>query len=157
MSRVNTCLWFDKDAEEAISLYVSLIPNSKINSIARYPENAPGQPGNVMYVEFELDGIRYGAINGGPHYKLSPAVSISVECADQAEVDRLWDALLAGGGSEQQCGWLTDRFGLSWQIVPKRLMELQKHGSPDVRYRVNQAMFKMVRIDIAEIERAAAG
>ena len=157
MSRISPFLWFDDQAEEAAKLYVSLFPNSKITSVSRYGEAGPGEPGSVMIVSFELDGLSVTALNGGPVFKLSEAFSMSVDCADQAEVDRYWDALIEHGGQPSQCGWLKDRFGLSWQIVPRALPRLL--GDPDraKAQRVMAAMMKMSKIDVAALEAAAAG
>jgi predicted 3-demethylubiquinone-9 3-methyltransferase (glyoxalase superfamily) len=148
---VATCLWFDHQAEEAARLYCSLIPGSAISDIFRQNGN-PQNP--AFLVEFHLAGQAYQAMNGGPHYTLSPAASIVVQIDSQAELDHLWDALLADGGRESRCGWLTDRFGLSWQIIPRSLPRLIK---ADRSGRVLQAMTQMVRIDIAGLEAAARG
>jgi len=155
MSKISPFLWFDDQAEEAANYYVSLFPNSKIISVARYGEGAPGEPGKVMTVEFELDGQRITALNGGPVYKLSEAFSFSIDCEDQAEVDRYWDALLADGGRPSQCGWLTDRFGLSWQVVPKALHRLMTNPDRAAAQRAMQAMLQMVKLDVAQLEAAA--
>jgi len=157
MLKVTPFLWFDDQAEQAAEFYVSLIPNSKITGVSRYGEAGPGVPGSAMTVTFELDGLPVTALNGGPVYKLTEAFSFSVSCEGQAEVDRLWNALIAGGGEESRCGWLKDRFGLSWQIVPKALPRLL--GDPD-RARANramQAMLKMNKLVVADLEAAAAG
>lgn len=149
-SKVRTCLWFDREGEAAAQLYVSLIPDSRIDSVFR-PE--PGKP--PLLVNFTLGGAPYQILNGGPGHPHSWAASMSVLTDDQAETDRIWDALIAGGGSPVQCGWLKDRFGLSWQIVPRRLPELL--GDPDraTSARAMQAMMTMVKIDIAALEAAA--
>lgn len=148
---VATCLWFDHQAEEAATLYCSLIPGSAITDIFRQD----GKPQNPAFmVEFHLGGQAYQAMNGGPHYVLNPAASIVVQIDSQAEVDHLWDALLADGGRESRCGWLTDRFGLSWQIIPRALPRLVK---ADRSGRVLQAMSQMIKIDIAGLEAAARG
>ena len=152
MSRISPCLWFDGDGEEAARFYVSLFPNSKM--ITPETPTRPGVQPPVMVV-FEIDGRRVMAINGGPTFKLSPAFSMFVDCADQAEVDRYWDALVADGGRESQCGWLEDRFGVSWQIVPRRLMDLMGGSDPARAERVRQAMFKMRRLVVADLEAAA--
>lgn len=138
-------LWFEKDAQAAAKFYCSLFPNSAID--ASSPQS----------VTFRLNGRTFMALNGGPHYELSPAFSMFVSCADQAEVDRYWDALLADGGKPTQCGWLVDRFGLSWQIIPKRLMELLGHSDPTTRKKATEAMLKMQKIEVAELERAIGG
>ena len=156
MPKVHPFLWFDTQAEEAANLYVSLFPNSRIVSVARYGEGAPAPKGAVMTVSFELDGQRFTALNGGPLFKFTEAVSFSVECGDQAEVDRYWSALTAGG-EESRCGWLKDRFGLSWQITPRALGELLGDPDPAKSRRVMEAMLKMNKIVIADLERAHAG
>jgi predicted 3-demethylubiquinone-9 3-methyltransferase (glyoxalase superfamily) len=144
-------LWFDTKAEDAVRLYTSLFPDSEITQIRRYPEGVPGRrPGDVMTVEFTLEGARMSALNGGPEFSFSEAVSLVVECEDQAEIDRLWAALTAYGGRESMCGWLVDRFGLSWQIVPKDIAELI------ARPAALEAMLQMRKLDIAAL-RAAAG
>lgn len=157
MPKITPFLWFDTEAEEAAEFYVSVFPNSKITEIARYPEGSPGVAGSVMTVGFELDGKEYAALNGGPHFKFSEAVSLVVHCKDQAEVDRYWDGLLAGGGEPSQCGWLKDRYGFSWQITPDRLLELTTGPDKARAKRVFDAMMKMVKIDIAALEEAAKG
>jgi predicted 3-demethylubiquinone-9 3-methyltransferase (glyoxalase superfamily) len=153
MSRITPFLWFDTQAEEAARFYVSVFKNSKILGISRYGEAGPGAAGSVMTVEFELDGETYVALNGGPQYSFTPAVSFVVNCETQAEIDHHWSRLTEGG-KEIQCGWLTDKYGLSWQIVPTVLMDLLKGGDADRCNRVMQAMFKMVKLDIATLERA---
>lgn len=150
-------LWFDTEAEEAAEFYCSVFPNSRIRTVTRYPEGAPREAGMVMTVDFELDGQRFTAINGGPDFKFDEAVSFLVECSDQEELDRYWDALLAGGGSESQCGWLRDRFGLSWQVGPAGFEEFFSNADSEQAARAMQAMLGMVKIDIAELEAAAAG
>ena len=151
---VATCLWFEKDAEKAAEYYVSLFPDAKITSTT--PQiGQDGKPVGVLIVEFELRGQRYQGLNGGPHYKLSPAASISVLVETQDELDHYWDHLLADGGSEMQCGWLEDRWGLSWQIVPRALMRLTAQDDRAAAARVVQAMMGMVKIDIAALEAAS--
>jgi predicted 3-demethylubiquinone-9 3-methyltransferase (glyoxalase superfamily) len=153
MSKVKTCLWFDDQALPAAQFYCSLLPNSEITEVGRYPEGTEmGVLGAVLIVEFTLDGTPYQALNGGPHFKLDEAVSISVSTADQEETDRLWNALTSDGGTESRCGWLRDRFGLSWQIVPRRAAELL---SGEAAARVWPALMQMKRIDIASLEAAA--
>ncbi len=148
---ITTCLWFEKDAEAAATLYCSLFPDAAITNIFRQQ----GDPQNRAFlVEFTLMGQAFMAMNGGPHYKLSPAASIFALVEDQQEVDRLWAALLEGGGQESRCGWLVDRFGLSWQIIPRALTRLMKS---DRSGRVAQAMMAMVKIDVAALEAAAKG
>ena len=156
MSTITPFLWFDTEAEEAAQLYTTLFPNSRITEVSRYGESGPREAGLVMTVAFELDGQRFVALNGGPEHQFTEAVSFVVDCADQAEVDRYWNALTADGGEEGPCGWLKDRFGLSWQITPTRLIELITDPDPEKAQRAMAAMLQMRKIDIAEIERAAS-
>jgi predicted 3-demethylubiquinone-9 3-methyltransferase (glyoxalase superfamily) len=155
--KVRTCLWFDGQAEPAARFYVSLLENSAIGQIARFDHALTGEPGAVLVVDFTLAGTPYQALNGGPQYKHSEAASISVSTRDQAETDRLWTVLTADGGKQVQCGWLKDRFGLSWQIVPEALPRLL--GDPDraAAGRAMQAMLGMRKIDIAALEAAFRG
>jgi predicted 3-demethylubiquinone-9 3-methyltransferase (glyoxalase superfamily) len=148
-------LWFDSNAEEAAQLYVSLFPNSRITHVSRYGETGPGPAGSVMVVGFELQGQRFTALNGGPVYKLTEAFSLLVECTDQQEIDRLWDALGAGG-SYNLCGWLKDRFGLSWQINYAGLPEIMS-GAPGKAGSVMAAMMQMQKVDVQALMDAAAG
>lgn len=158
MDKVSPCLWFDGAAEEAARFYTSLIPDSRITSVNRSPgDNPSGQKGSVLTVEFTLGGRSYIGLNGGDDFTFNEAVSLSIECEDQAEVDRYWDALTANGGEESVCGWLKDRWGLSWQVVPRRMAELFASPDRDAAERAMQAMLKMRKLDIAELERAAAG
>jgi predicted 3-demethylubiquinone-9 3-methyltransferase (glyoxalase superfamily) len=158
MSKVSTCLWFGKDAEAAARFYVSLVPDSCLEHIQRSPGNWPGgEAGDVILVTFTLGGQSFQALNGGSPASYGTAASISVECADQAAVDRLWTALIADGGSEIMCGWLRDKWGVPWQIVPEILPRLLADPNPAVSGRVFAAMTKMVKLDIAALERAAAG
>jgi predicted 3-demethylubiquinone-9 3-methyltransferase (glyoxalase superfamily) len=152
--RVTPNLWFDTQAEEAAEFYCSIFPNSRIVSVARYPEGSPGPAGEVMTVEYELDGQRYVHINGGPQFTFSEAVSFQINCADQAEVDHYWDRLVEGG-EESQCGWLKDRYGFSWQVVPAGMDELFGDPDPGRAQRAMQAMLTMTKLDIAELRRAA--
>jgi predicted 3-demethylubiquinone-9 3-methyltransferase (glyoxalase superfamily) len=154
MRKVSPFLWFDDQAEEAVAFYVSLFPNAKINNVTRYGEGAPGPAGSVMTIQFEIDGVDIVALNGGPHFKFNEAVSLSVDCDDQAEVDRYWNALSAGG-EEGPCGWLKDRWGLSWQVNPHRLGELISDADPRRAKAAMDAMLKQKKIVIAEIEAAA--
>jgi len=157
MQKITTFLWFDSQAEEAAEMYTSLFADSRIVNVQRYGEAGPGTPGSVMVVEFELAGQRFLALNGGPEYHFTEAVSLSVDCGSQEEVDTLWERLTDGGGEPGPCGWLKDRFGLSWQIVPRRLPELL--GDPDqaAAQRVMAAMLGMKKIQVAELEAAYAG
>ena len=158
MSKVSTCLWFDTGAEEAARLYVSLVPGSRIDHVQRAPGDWPGgKAGDAILVAFTLGGQSFQGLNGGSQAEYGFAASISVACADQAEVDRLWSALTADGGSEIMCGWLRDRWGVPWQIVPEVLPHLLADPDPAVSARVFAAMQQMVKLDIAALERAAAG
>lgn len=151
--KVRTCLWFDDNALAAAEFYCSLLPNSRIDHVQRYPEgHRMGEPGTVITVDFTLAGTPYQALNGGPHFAFDEAVSVSVATEDQAETDRLWEALIADGGAESQCGCLKDRFGLSWQIVPKRSVELM-YGPKAAK--VWSVLMQMKKIDIAALEVAA--
>ena len=154
MQRITPFLWFDNQAEDAANYYVSVFRNSKIKRIARYGDAGPGPKGSVMTVEFELDGTGFVALNGGPHYTITPAVSFVVNCTDQADVDYYWDRLTAGG-MPVQCGWLTDRFGVSWQVVPTRLSELLVDPDKAKAQRVMAAMMKMIKLDVPTLEQAA--
>jgi predicted 3-demethylubiquinone-9 3-methyltransferase (glyoxalase superfamily) len=154
MSTISPCLWFDTQAEDAARFYTSVFPSSRILDVQRYGSAGPREEGMVMIVSFELDGRRFLALNGGPDFTFSEAISFEIECADQAEVDRYWSELSAGG-EEGPCGWLKDRFGVSWQVVPRRLNELIADPDRERSQRVMAAMLKMGKIDVAELERAA--
>lgn len=154
--KIKTFLWYDQDAEEAANFYYSLFKDSKVISVTRYPEGSPAPAGTVMTVEFELAGIRFVALNGGPHFKLTEAVSLTVDCEDQAEIDFLWEKLTQGG-LPSQCGWLKDRWGLSWQIIPRVLLELLSDKDGAKSKRVMGAMLTMTKIDVATLQRAAQG
>ncbi len=155
MTDPTPCLWFDRQAEQAVDFYLSIFPNSRVTRVMRCTEAGPYEVGAVLMIEFELDGRPLQALNGGPQYQFTPAVSLSIACETQAEVDRYWTRL-ADGGQEVACGWVTDRWGLSWQVVPRRLLELMNDPDPAVAARVMRAMQAMVKIDIAAIEAAAA-
>ena len=158
MDKISPCLWFDGDAEEAARFYTSLFPNSHIDSVDRSPADTPSGPeGSVLTVTFTLAGRSYIGLNGGDDFKFNEAVSFSIDCDDQAEVDRYWEALLADGGEPSVCGWLRDRFGLSWQVIPRELTEMLKSKDRAAAKRAMEAMLKMVKIDVAELERAYAG
>ena len=158
MPKVSTCLWFGKDVEMAVRFYVSLVPGSSLDNILRSPGAWPGgEAGDVILVSFTLGGQSFQALNGGAPVQYGTAASISVECTDQAEVDRLWTALIGNGGSEIMCGWLRDRWGVPWQIVPEVLPRLLADPDPAVSGRVFAAMTQMVKLDVAALERAAAG
>lgn len=156
MQRITPCLWFDDQGEEAANFYTSVFPNSRIVSIAHYGEAGPGKPGTVVAVDFELDGQTFVALNGGPaDFSFNEALSLMIRCGSQAEVDSYWD-LLGKGGEEGPCGWLKDRYGVSWQVVPTRLEDLLADPDREKSQRVMAAMLKMSKIDLAELERAAA-
>jgi predicted 3-demethylubiquinone-9 3-methyltransferase (glyoxalase superfamily) len=154
--RITPNLWFDTEAEEAANYYVSIFDNSRIVNVARYTEAGPGEPGSVMVVEFELDGQRIVGINGGPQFKFSEAVSLQVNCETQEEVDLYWERL-TDGGEEGPCGWLKDRYGLSWQVTPSGMDNLFSDPDPQRAERAMRAMFEMKKLDIAELRRAADG
>ena len=156
MAKLFPCLWFDGNAEEAASFYVTLLPDSHIEKVWRSPAETPSGPaGMALTVDFTLAGLQFQGLNGGPDFKFNEAVSFVIECDDQAEVDRLWDALTASGGAPGPCGWLKDRFGLSWQIVPRRLGELLNDPDPARARRAMEAMLKMGKIELAQLEHAA--
>jgi predicted 3-demethylubiquinone-9 3-methyltransferase (glyoxalase superfamily) len=157
MSKITPCLWFDGQAEEAANLYASLLPDSHVDQIVRSPADTPsGSEGSVLLVEFTLAGQQFTALNGGPQVKFNESVSFVVDCADQDAVDWLWEALTADESAEQ-CGWLKDRFGLSWQIIPSALPRLLSDPDAGTAKRVMTAMLEMKKIDVAELERAASG
>jgi predicted 3-demethylubiquinone-9 3-methyltransferase (glyoxalase superfamily) len=156
MQKIMPFLWFDDQAEEAAELYTSIFDNSRVLNVSRYSEVGPGEAGSVMTVEFELEGQKFLGLNGGPTYQFTEAISFMVNCETQEEVDRFWSAL-SDGGEEGPCGWLKDRFGLSWQIVPTALMQLVSDPDKEKANRVMGAMLQMKKIEIAELERAAAG
>ncbi len=158
MQKITPFLWFDDKAEEAANFYASVFKNSKVGNVTRYNDEssaAAGRPkGSVMTIEFQLEGQDYIGLNGGPHFKFTEAVSFSVSCETQEEVDRFWEKL-SEGGQESQCGWLKDKYGLSWQIVPRVLPELLKHKDPEKSKRVMKAMLQMTKIDINALKQAA--
>jgi predicted 3-demethylubiquinone-9 3-methyltransferase (glyoxalase superfamily) len=155
MPKLTSCIWFDTEGEDAAALYTSVFPNSRITEVTRYPEGGMRPAGTVMTVAFELDGQPFTALNGGPQFKPNEAISFQIDCGDQAEVDHYWDALTADGGEPGPCGWVKDRFGVSWQVVPRRLIELVSDPDPGRAQRATEAMLKMGKIEIAELERAA--
>lgn len=157
MQTISPFLWFDDQAEQAAEFYVSLFPGSRIVSVSRYPEGSPGPAGQAMSVTFELDGLGLQALNGGPAFSFTEAISLFVRVETQEEIDRLWDALTADGGEPGRCGWLKDRWGLSWQIVPPVLFELLGDPDPERAGRAMQAMLTMGRLDIAALRAAADG
>lgn len=152
MQKINTFLWFDEQAEEAVNLYVSLFKNSRIVNTARF-----GEGGKVITIHFELGGQEFVALNGGPQFKFSEAISLLVNCDSQEEVDFFWERLTADGGAPSQCGWLKDKFGLSWQIVPRELGRLMSDPDPEKAGRVTQAMLQMSKIDLAVLRKAYEG
>ena len=154
--KITPYLWFDSNAEEAVEHYLTLFPRSRVTHVARWGKGGPGREGSVMNISFELDGQSFMALNGGPHHKFTPAISLFVSCETQAEVDALWTRIVDGGGTPVQCGWITDKFGVSWQIIPKQLVALMSDPDPIRSGRVAQAMMGMVKIDIAALERAHA-
>ncbi len=156
MGRITPCLWFDTQAEEAATFYTSVFPNSRVISVARYGKAGPRPEGMVMTVNFELDGLEFVALNGGPEFTFNEAVSFQVSCQSQEEVDEYW-ARLTDGGEEGPCGWLKDRYGLSWQIVPRVLDEMIRDDDADKANRVMRAMLQMKKIDTGELQRAYAG
>jgi predicted 3-demethylubiquinone-9 3-methyltransferase (glyoxalase superfamily) len=155
MSNITPCLWFDTEGEDAAEFYVSIFPNSKVLDVARYGSAGPRDEGTVMTVTFELDGQTFVALNGGPDFAFNEAVSFQVSCKDQGEVDSYWSKL-SEGGEEGPCGWLKDKFGLSWQIIPNALPELLSDPDREKSQRVMQAMLNMGKIEVGELERAAA-
>jgi len=156
MQKISPFLWFDSNAEEAANFYVSIFKDSKILKIARYGEAGPGPAGSVMVVNFQIEGQDFIALNGGPLFKFTEAISFVISCQTQEEVDRYWNKLTADGGQESQCGWLKDKYGLSWQVTPTILGELLADKDQKKAQRVMQAMLQMKKIDIAALKRAAA-
>ena len=155
MAKITPCLWFDGKAEEAAEFYVSLLPDSRVDKVWRSPADTPSGPaGMVLTVDFTLAGQPLQGLNGGPQFEFSEAISFGIECEDQAEVDRLWDTLTADGGEPGPCGWLKDRFGLSWQIVPRELNEMVDDPDPDRARRAVEAMLKMGKIEVDQLRRA---
>lgn len=155
--KITTFLWFDRNAEEAIRFYTSIFPDSKVLATTRWGPGGPVPAGTLMSATFTLAGQQFMALNGGPAHRLSPAVSLYVSCADQAEIDATWDQLLAGGGKPARCGWLEDRFGLSWQVVPQALGAMLQDPDPARVQRVTAAFLAMVKFDVAALQRAYDG
>ena len=156
MQKITTFLWFNNNAEEAANYYTSIFKNSKILDVSRYGDVGPGPKGSVMIVKFQLAGQEFVALNGGPQFKFTEAISLMVNCDNQQEIDELWRKLTAGG-QESQCGWLKDKFGLSWQIVPTELGKLMSAKDPAKANRVMQALLQMKKLDIAKLQQAAEG
>jgi predicted 3-demethylubiquinone-9 3-methyltransferase (glyoxalase superfamily) len=153
MRKIQPFLWFDDNAEEAVNFYVSVFKNAKAGTVTRYPEGGPGKPGTVMTATFTIGDLELVALNGGPHFKFNESISFVVPCDSQAEIDEMWEKLSAGGG-EVQCGWVKDKFGLSWQVVPWNITELLQGKDAEGGKRAMQAMLKMKKLDIAELKRA---
>lgn len=152
-----TCLWFDTQAEEAANFYVGIFKNSRTGRVFRYNAAGPGPEGSVATIEFELDGQKFVGLNGGPQFKFNETISLVIECADQAEIDYYWERLLEGGGQESACGWLKDKYGLSWQVVPSVFLRMITESDEQAATRVTAAMLTMKKFDIAALERAYAG
>lgn len=158
MSKITPCLWFDRNAEEAAEFYVSLFPDSRIDSVSRAPSDNPSTAaGEVLTVEFTLSGRKFVALNGGPRFRFTEAVSFQIDCEDQAEVDRYWEALIAGGGEPSMCGWLKDRFGLSWQVIPRQMGDYLGGPDPAGAARAMEAMLQMHKLDVAMLRKAYEG
>ena len=157
MPKITPNLWFDTQAEEAANFYLSVFKNSRIVNVTHYTEAGPREAGLVLTVEFELDGQPFVGINGGPEFTFDEAISFQIDCADQAEIDYYWDALIADGGQESQCGWLKDKFGMSWQVVPQGMAELFADPDKSKAERAMRAMLDMKKLDVAALEAAANG
>ncbi|MDX6222785.1 MAG: hypothetical protein QOD91_1839 [Frankiales bacterium] len=157
MPEIITCLWFDGVAEQAAAFYSGIFPNSEVSTVTRFGPDMPGPEGSVATVSFTLDGREFLGLNGGPMFRFDEAISFPVICADQAEIDYYWTSLTAGGGEEGPCGWLKDKFGLSWQIVPQVFVDLQQGEDQAAAMRATYAMLGMKKLDVAAIDRAAAG
>ncbi|EME19841.1 VOC family protein [Rhodococcus triatomae] len=157
MQKFTPCLWFDSEAEEAAQFYTSVFKNSSIGEIARYGEGMPKPAGTALTVEFTIDGQEFTALNGGPQFSFNEAISFQIDCADQAEVDEYWDALTADGGEESQCGWLKDKFGVSWQVVPRELKSVIGGPDPEGSQRAVAAMMQMRKLDITVLKQAYEG
>jgi predicted 3-demethylubiquinone-9 3-methyltransferase (glyoxalase superfamily) len=157
MQKITPFLWFDEEAEEAMDFYTSIFKNSKVIGVSRYGEAGPGEPGTVMIATFEIEGQRFTALNGGPRFKFNEAISFEIDCEKQEEVDYLWESLTASGGEPGMCGWLKDKYGLSWQVVPRILGELMGDEDREKVKRVTEAMLSMRKIEIAELQRAYEG
>ncbi|WP_426165563.1 VOC family protein [Sandarakinorhabdus sp. DWP1-3-1] len=157
MGSITPCLWFDTEAEDAARHYVGLFDRAAIGTISRYGENMPRPAGTVLVVEFTLRGQPFMALNGGPGVPFTDAISLSVDCETQDEIDHYWNGLIDGGGQAVQCGWLKDRFGVSWQVAPRMMSDLQRNGTPEQVGRLMQAMMGMVKLDMAALQRAFDG
>ncbi len=158
MSKIAPCLWFDSQAEEAAAFYAGLFPDSRVEEVVRSAADNPSGPkGSVLTVDFVLAGQRFIGLNGGPAFRFNEAISFAIDCADQAEVDRYWDALVEGGGEHGPCGWLKDRFGVSWQVVPREMQRYLQGPDPDGAERAMQAMLRMSKLDVETLRRAYEG
>ena len=158
MPKITPCLWFDGQAEEAATFYTSLLPDSRIDKVHRSAADNPStREGEVITVDFTVAGQPFIGLNGGPEFRFNEAISFSIDCEDQAEVDRLWDALIADGGEPSVCGWLKDRFGVSWQVVPRQLQEMLDSGDRDAARRAMESMLQMTKIDVAKLREAFEG
>ncbi len=157
MQKVAPCLWFDDNAEEAMGFYMSVFKGGKVVNAMRYGDAGPGPKGSLLAATFEIEGQEFMVLNGGPHYQFTPAISLFVKCTTQAEIDDYWEKLLAGGGKPMQCGWITDKYGVSWQIVPTALGEMLQDKDAAKADRVMRAMLQMVKLDIAALKKAYAG
>jgi two-component system sensor histidine kinase QseC len=157
MQKIVPCLWFDRNGEEALKFYSAIFPNSRVTDTLLWGETNPERQGTLLTATFELDGQSFMVLNGGPHYKFTPAISMAVHCETQAEVDHYWEKLLEGGGQPVQCGWLTDRFGVSWQTVPMPMIRMFQDKDSAKAARAMRAMMKMIKLDIAEVQRAFDG
>jgi predicted 3-demethylubiquinone-9 3-methyltransferase (glyoxalase superfamily) len=158
MPVITTCLWFDGDAEAAATFYTTTFPNSRIEKVTHAAADTPGnRKGEVITVDFTIDGSPFVGLNGGPEFQFNEAVSFMIDCQDQAEVDRYWDVLVEGGGEHSVCGWLKDRYGVSWQVIPRRLLEMTESDDVEAAGRATKAMLEMTKIDIATLEAAFAG
>jgi len=154
VQKIQPFLWFDDNAEEAVQFYVSVFNNAKAGTMSRYPEGGPGKPGSVMTATFTIGDVEFVALNGGPHFKFNESISFVVPCDSQAEIDEMWGKLTAGGGSEVQCGWVKDKFGLCWQVVPANIADLLQGKDAESGKRAMQAMLQMKKLDIATLRRA---
>ena len=158
MSKISPCLWFDGKAEEAAEFYTSLLPDSRIDKVHQAPADTPsGRQGSVLSVDFTLAGQQFMGLNGGPDFQFNEAISFSIDCADQGEVDRLWDALIEGGGEHSVCGWLKDRYGVSWQVIPRQLPEMLDGPDRAGAARAMKAMLEITKIDVAKLREAYEG
>ena len=158
MPKITPCLWFDGQAEEAAAFYASIFPNGRVDKVVRAAADNPSTPaGAVLTVEFTLDGARFIGLNGGPEFSFTEAISFEIECQDQGEVDRYWDALVQQGGEHSVCGWLKDRFGVSWQVVPRQLDEMLESSDREAAKRAMEAMLEMQKIDVAKLREAYEG